>query len=266
MVSPQPAAASAPLPPAPVSPEEAAGLSTSDWQAVIGAEPHAAAQWMLQAARMGSANAQTVLGQWMLDGHGLTRDPQGALAWFLKAATQGHPMGINMAGRCFENAWGTEKDSFAAANWYRQAAKLGLDAGMYNYANLLATGQGAPHNPAEALQWYRQAAALGHAKSMTKIGFFYEDGRVVAQDTEAAFTWFEGGARGGDFRGQYNYASMLAARGRLDEALDWLRKVRLTATPGFKKLTGEQLLQSPHPAFRAIGQQMLDTVPEAVLS
>jgi uncharacterized protein len=174
-------------------------------------------------------------------------------------------MGINMAGRCYENGWGTEVNTLVAANWYRQAAKLGLDAGMYNYANLLANGQGVLQNATEALQWYRQAAALGHAKSMTKIGYFYEDGRVVAQDMAAAFTWFERGARGGDFRGQFNYASMLAARGQMDEALDWLRKVPLTATPGYKRLAGQQLLQSPHPAFRAVGQKMLDALAETAL-
>ena len=256
-----PSAAPSPLPTLPATLEEASALTPAQWQAATAAEPVAAAQWMLHCARLGQADAQTILGQWLLDGHGLERDPAGALAWFLKAAAQGHPMGINMAGRCFENGWGTEADNFAAANWYRQASGKGLDAGMYNYANLLATGQGVKQDPAEALHWYRKAAALGHAKSMTKIGFFFEDGRVVAQDAGAAFTWFEGGARGGDFRGQYNYASMLAARGQMDEALEWLRKVPLTATPGYKRLTGEQLLQSPHPAFQAVGQQMLDSLP-----
>lgn len=244
----------------PESAHDLARWTPADWQSVITGEPTTSAQWMLHSARLGHADAQTILGQWLLNGHGLNRDPVGALAWFLKAAAQGHPMGVNMAGRCFENGWGADADCFAAANWYRQAATKGLDAGMYNYANLLATGQGVKQDAAEALQWYRKAAALGHAKSMTKIGFFYEDGRVVAQDSAAAFTWFEGGARGGDFRGQYNYASMLAARGQMDVALEWLRKVPLSATPGFKRLAGEQLLQSPHPAFRAVGQQMLDAL------
>ena len=223
---------------------------------------------MLHSARLGRADAQVILGQWLLDGHGVARNAAGALAWFLKAAAQGQSMGMNMAGRCFENGWGIEANNFVAANWYRQAADQGLDAGMYNYANLLATGKGAKQDPATALQWYRRAAALGHAKSMTKIGHFYEDGRVVAQDTVAATLWFEGGARGGDFRGQFNYAGMLAASGRMDEALDWLHKVPLTATPGFKQLAGAQLLQSPHPAFRDVGQRMLDSLtlpaPEVV--
>jgi hypothetical protein len=49
----------------------------------------------------------------------------------------------------------------------------------------------------------------------------------------------------------------------MDEALEWLRKVPLTATPGYKQLVGEQLLQSPHPAFQAVGQQMLDALSGA---
>jgi uncharacterized protein len=247
------------LPPLPLTAEAATALAPTIWHAAIGAEPAAAAQWMLQVARLGHPNAQTILGQWLLDGHGVSRNPNDALAWFLKAAVQAHPMAINMAGRCFENGWGTTADAFAAANWYHQAAKKGLDAGMYNYANLLASGLGVTQDAAEALQWYRRAAAMGHAKSMTKIGFFYEDGRVVEQDLARALFWFGRGARGGDFRGQFNYASMLAARGLMGEALVWLRKVPITATPGFRQLAGKQLLDSPHAVFRAVGQTMLAT-------
>jgi hypothetical protein len=131
---------------------------------------------------------------------------------------------------------------------------------MYNYANLLAAGKGVKQDHAAALQWYRKAADLGHAKSMTKIGHYYEDGLVVEKDVDAAFFAFGEGARGGDFRGQFNFAGMLAARGQMDEALVWLRKVPLTATPGYRRHAGEKLLQSTSPAFRAIGQQMLDSV------
>lgn len=215
---------------------------------------------MEHSAKLGNADAQTVLGQWLLDGHGLARDPTRALACFLKAAVQGHPMGMNMAGRCLENGWGGPIDNFVAANWYRQAAHTGLEAGMYNYANLVAAGKGVQQDHAIALHWYRKAADLGHAKSMTKIGHYYEDGVVVDRDEDAAFFAFGEGARGGDFRGQFNFASMLAARGQMDEALHWLRKVPLTATPGYRKLAGEKLLQSPHPTFRTIGQNMLDSV------
>ncbi|OYU44152.1 MAG: hypothetical protein CFE44_14510 [Burkholderiales bacterium PBB4] len=242
----------------PPSLEALDALAPADWQAVTQAEPTEALAWMQEAAAVGQRDAQVILGQWLLDGHGTARQPVEALAWFLKAARQGQAMGMNMAGRCFENGWGGEVDSFIAANWYRQAANKGLDAGMYNYANLLSTGRGVGKNPGEAFAWYRRAAGLGHAKSMTKLGYFYEDGRVVAQDAAAAFAWFERGARGGDFRGKFNYAGMLAARGQLCDALHWLEQVPLTATPGFQRLAGAQLLQSPHPEFRALGQHMLD--------
>jgi TPR repeat protein len=235
-------------------------LTPEEWKAITASEPRSAAQWMLQGANLGNADAQTVLGQWMLYGHGLEPDPAQAFAWFLKAAVQGHPMGMNMVGRCFENGWGCEPDNFVAVNWYRQTAHTGLDAGMYNYANLLATGKGCPQDHATALEWYRKAANLGHAKSMTKIGHYYEDGVVVERDVDAAFFAFGEGARGGDFRGQFNFASMLAARGQIEEALEWLRKVPHTATPRYRKQAGEMLLQSPHPDIQFIGKQMLDSL------
>jgi TPR repeat protein len=235
-------------------------MSAEEWRSVIDGDATHSATWMLAAARLGHGDAQAVLGQWLLDGHGLTRNPQEALGWFLKAGTQGHVIGMNMAGRCFENGWGTEPDTFAAANWYRQAAHQGLEAGMYNYANLLATGQGVRKDQTAALEWYRRAARKGHAKSMTKIGHFYEDGRVVRRDAEQAFSWFEKGAMGGDFRGQFNYASMLAERGRMVEALEWLHKVPLTATVGYKRLAGEKLLLSPNPDFQAVGRAMLESL------
>lgn len=246
--------------PFPENLSDLAALNAEDWQTVTAGEPVAAAAWMLAAARLGHGDAQSILGQWLLDGRGVDREPTAALTWFLKAGTQGHVIGMNMAGRCFENGWGTSPDAFAAANWYRQAAHKGLEAGMYNYANMLSTGIGVRKDPTAALEWYRRAARLGHAKSMTKIGHFYEDGRVVRKDAEAAFTWFEKGAQGGDFRGQFNYASMLAARGQPLLALEWLKKVPLTATPGYKRLAGEQLLQSPNPDFQAVGRAMLEAV------
>ncbi|CAM8654613.1 COG0790 FOG, TPR repeat, SEL1 subfamily [Comamonadaceae bacterium] len=241
----------------PPSPDILKSMTPQDWQAVTQAEPISAARWMGAAAVLGSADAQAIAGQWLLDGHGQPRNPDAARASFLKAAQQAHPMGMNMAGRCFENGWGGDVDYFAAANWYRQAAHAGLDAAMYNYANLLAAGMGVAQDDAAALEWYRHAAARGHAKSMTKIGYFYEDGRVVTRDLNAAFVWFEGGATGGDFRGQFNYATLLAQRGDLQAALHWLRKVPATATAAYLRQAGQRLLDSSYPEIRSIGESML---------
>ena len=125
------------------------------------------AQKLQAAAQDGDAEAQAVLGQWLLDGRDGSADPAQAFQWFLKSAAQQHAMGMNMAGRCHENGWGTPVDFFAAANWYRQAVRTGLDAAMYNYANLLQTGSGVAQDHAGALALYRDAADRGHIKSMT---------------------------------------------------------------------------------------------------
>jgi len=232
-------------------------MQPEDWLTVTRAEPVLAARWVRAAAALGHADALVIEGQWLLDGHGMEIDAQAARAGFLKAALQAHPMGMNMAGRCFENGWGGEVDCFAAANWYRQAAHAGLEPAMYNYANLLATGLGVARDDAAALEWYRHAAARGNAKSMTKLGYFYEDGRVVERDMDAAFVWFERGAQGGDFRGQFNYATLLAQRGDLQGALHWLEKVPQTATAAYQRKAGKKLMESGYPEIRAWGEKMI---------
>lgn len=253
-----------PVPEMPASLRDLAQLSAAQWSAVLLAEPARAAAWMVVAARLGHEEAQTVWGQWLLDGHGTPRNPTAALNWFESAARQGHAMGMNMAGRCHENGWGTPVDLSKALAWYRQAAEQRLDAGLYNLANQYAAGKSVPQDHARALALYQQAAELGHAKSMTKVGRYHEDGLVVPKDAQAAFACYERAARGGDFRGQFCLAGMLAAQGRTEQALAWLRKVPQTATPGFREEAGRALLQSPHEEFRRIGEQMLARVAVAV--
>ena len=246
------------LPATPASTKDLAQLTAAQWNAVLAAEPRQAMAWMRAAARLGLAQAQAVAGQWMLDGHGCERDPTIALHWFLAAAAQNHAMGANMAGRCYENGWGTPPDLAKAVPLYRQAAELGLDAGMYNYANQLASGKALAQDHRKALGWYSEAASLGHAKSMTKAGRYFEDGLVVEKNLELAFSSYRQAAEGGDFRGQFCYAGMLAARGRKAEALQWLRKVPQTATANYLREAGTALVESPDGDIRAIGREMLD--------
>ncbi len=245
------------LPPIPTDLAQVGALTPEAWTQVLQAEPSRAVAWMRAAAGLGHAPAQLVLGQWLLDGHGTPRDAEMARQCFLKAAKQADAMAMNMAGRCHENGWGGPVDLAQAVYWYRQAAEAGLDAGMYNYANQLASGKAVPQNDRQALGWYSQAASLGHAKSMTKAGRYFEDGVVVPQDLALAFASYRQAAQGGDFRGQFCYAGMLAAQGQVDEAVSWLRKVPLTATPGFLAEAGQVLVASPHAAVQEIGRGML---------
>ena len=243
----------------PTSLQELANIRPSDWKAILDGEALQAREWVQAAARLGHAEAQLVLGQWLLDGNGGPRNPELALQWFLRAAAQQHPMGLNMAGRCYENGWSGAVDVARATTLYKQAADLGLDAGMYNYANQLASGKAITQNHQQALGWYSAAAELGHAKSMTKAGRYFEDGLVVGKDLKMALECYRQGAEGGDFRGQFSYAGMLAGLGKKEDALHWLRKVPETATAAYLEEAGRMLLELPHEDYRSMGRHMLAT-------
>lgn len=232
-------------------------MTTAQWKAVLAAPPEEAMDWLVAAADLGHPGSQTLRGQWLLDGRGVERDPEQAFVWFEKAAAQGDAMGMNMAGRCLENGWGVARDLTAAIDWYRQAASQDLDAGLYNFANQLASGEGLPRNDGQAFALYARAAALGHAKSMTKAGRFHEEGLGVPKNVSKAIGCYRQGAEGGDFRGQYHYARLLAARGETEQALLWLRRVPLTATPRFLEEVGQLLSGSTNSRFLVLGRDML---------
>ena len=71
--------------------------------------------------------------------------------------------------------------------------------------------------------------------------------------------WQDRAAHGGDFRGAFNHARMLAAKGGIDEALNWLRRAGATATPAFVEKAAAWLATSDIPALRKRGVQALRT-------
>ncbi len=203
------------------------------------------------AAEGGVAEAQAVFGQMLLDGTGVAADPREAVGWFDKAARQGHAMAINMLGRCYDLGWGVPVDKARAAEWFKAAADRGLDWGLYNYATSLALGAGVPEDKPAALALFRRAAAMGNAKATNFVGSFHEDGWVVERDLAEAARCYAIAAEGGDFRGQFNHARMLAEAGRIDEALTWLARVPETANDAFIAKARGWLEQTPIAELRA---------------
>src|SRR5471030_2380039 len=222
--------------------------------AILEESPARAAQAILIAAGEGVLDAQALLGQILLDGLGIEQDQPLAVRWFGIAAKGGHLMACNMLGRCHEHVWGCTADATVAAKHYRDAAEAGLDWAMYNYANLLATGRGVAEDQAQALILYRRAAELGHAKSMNLLGRYLEDGRVCSADPLAARDWYQRSALGGDFRGQFSYAALLADEGHIEDALGWLRKALAGGNINFLRVSSESLLDAPHPEIRAMAE------------
>ncbi|MGE8176459.1 tetratricopeptide repeat protein [Pseudomonas fluorescens] len=228
-------------------------LDGDQLSAMLAESPARAAQAILIAAKSGILDGQALLGQILLEGQGIAKDQALALRWFEIAANGGHLMARNMLGRCHEHGWGCNADATVAAGHYRCAADAGLDWAMYNYANLLATGRGVVEDQSQALNLYRRAGGLGHAKSMNLLGRYLEEGRFCAADPLAAVDWYRRSAEGGDFRGQFSYAAVLADQGNIDEALVWLRKALVGGNLNFLRVASESLSNAVNPQIRELG-------------
>lgn len=228
-------------------------LSGEEIAARLSGSAEGRAALIREGAEAGLAEAQAVHGQMLLD----AQQPAEAFGWFWKAAQQGHPMGLNMLGRCYDLGWGTRVDKVRAAECFRVAAEGGLDWGMYNYGSALALGQGLPQDKALALAWFEKAAALGHAKSTNFVGSFHEEGDLLPRDRAAAADCYRRAAEGGDFRGMFNHARMLAEAGDVDGALLWIGRCGAAATPAFRDKALAWLAQVPDPRLRTEGAATL---------
>jgi uncharacterized protein len=207
-------------------------------------------------AGAGVAEAQALYGQLLLDGVEVPRDRRAAMAWFRRAAAQEHLMALNMVGRCYDLGHGAAIDKVRAAECFRVAAERGLPEAMYNYATLLALGQGVEEDKAAALGWLERAAARGYAKAINFIGSFREDGWACERDLEAAAESYRRAAEGGDFRGMFNHARMLAGDGRIAEARGWIGRSWEAGTPAFRSRLAGWLRASRVPALREQGRAL----------
>jgi TPR repeat protein len=229
-----------PARPETVDPARMLKMSRSELHALLAGDPAEAARWVRAAAERGFAAAQVRLGRILLDGAGLPKNEEEALAWF-RTAARGHDAdGMNMVGRCYENGWGIAPDPAMAAEWYRKAAEAGDSWGQYNLGHMLLDGNGVAADAPRAFVWYRKAADQGHARAMNLVARCLEHGWGVERDAEAARRWYRASAQGGCFRGQYNWATILRADGRLAEAEFWFRAAAEHGTPSVRRAVERQ--------------------------
>jgi len=232
---------------------ELSALAPADLTAILSQDAGHTAQWLYEAACHGLVEAQTTLGQALLDGRGTPADAGAARRWFALAARAGYAPAANMLGRCLERGWGGDQDFPRAAQCYRQAAESGLDWGQYNLANMLLRGRGVARDLRQAFTWFAAAAAQNHAKSINLVARFLEEGWIGPPDLPGAAAWYRRAAEAGDFRGQYNLASLLAQSGRVAEAVPWFERAGAAGSRDFQRLAADQLLAHPDQALRAVG-------------
>jgi uncharacterized protein len=196
-------------------------MSYDELQRLLSGDPQRAALWIRSAAEYGVPAAQLRLGRMLLEGTGVALDQDAAFWWFRRAADQGDAEAMNMLGRCHEHGWGTPLDLQRAAARYRAAAERHHDWGQYNLGNLLFDGRGVARDPGQALAWYRRASRRGHARAMNLLGRCLEQGWGCAPSPGDALHWYRQSAHAGYFRGQFNYAAVLAERGLALAAAAW---------------------------------------------
>lgn len=217
------------------------------------ADPATRTAALHEAAQGGEPEAQALWGQWLLD----RGDAPGGFGWFNRAAAAGHLMALNMVGRCYDLGWGVAVDKRRAAECFRVAAARALPEAMYNYATALTLGDGCVEDKAAALALFERADAAGFAKAANHVGSFAEDGWVHPRDMARARVCYRRAAEGGDFRGMFNHARMLAQDGDEAAALGWLGRCGETATPAFVARAQAWLAACPHPRLRAEGAAAL---------
>jgi uncharacterized protein len=232
-------------------------MKKADWQAVLAGPLDQALPRIEAAARYGLVDAQLALAQIYLDGRAGVRNAQAALGWFAAAAASGAPMALNMLGRCHEMGWGTPQDSGRAASFYARAARqgpdgLGLDWAQFNLGMLTLRGRGVQADRDAARHWFRKAAAQGHAKAMNMLGMMQEQDSCNGAARQCAARWYRAAAEGGDFRGQFNLATLLAQSGDMEGAASWFRRALQSGNPDIVAATAHLLENHAGPELRAI--------------
>lgn len=199
-----------------------------------------------QRALEGHVLDQVKWGDILLDGSYVPRDPLKARQWFDIAAKAGYGPAHNMLGRCHQFGWGCTRDLSEAVRNYEVAASLGDLWGTYNLGIMTMRGLGVPVDRPCALSLFRKAAEQGHAKSMNLVARFTEEGWHTPRDPLLARAWYRRSAEGGDYRGQHNYATLLLAENRREEALEWWRRAVVDAT--------SDILLAMHRTLSALGR------------
>ncbi|MGB6485507.1 MAG: tetratricopeptide repeat protein [Steroidobacteraceae bacterium] len=240
-----------------------ARMSYGSLHALLAGDPVEAAAWVHCAAECGVAAAQLRLGRMLLDGSGVKPDEQAALGWFTRAADQGDAAAMNMVGRCHENGWGVPVDLEAAAASYRASAAGGHDWGQYNLGNLLFDGRGGALDRSQALRWFLQAASQGHGRAMNLVARCLEEGWGCGRSAEDAAYWYYQSARSGYFRGQYNYAVLLAERGLPEAAADWFLKAAAGGSAQMRQVITSALASAVHPALHRVRARVLELSAES---
>lgn len=153
------------------------------------------------AAEAGSALAQQLLGDALVDGKGIEKDFERSFALLEASAAQNYAPGIYSLGLSYRAGEGVEKNDAKAAELFARAA--GLDhrfaLGDLGMMKLLADGVELDIEGGVAL--LERAAELRDSYAMMQLGYFYSDSDLVPHDGRRALDYFLAAEAAGETQG-----------------------------------------------------------------
>ncbi|QGJ71532.1 Hypothetical protein PBC10988_32390 [Planctomycetales bacterium 10988] len=183
-------------------------------------------QTLLEPARNGNPEAQTLLGICYLLGYDTELDYDQSLVWLGKAAEQSIALAQWYYGYSFYHGLGVDKDFEKAFQWFDLASKQGFTAAYINLGILYKNGLGVEEDVEKAVELYMVAAKEGFCAAQQNLGLYYYH-LGGEENLEEAFRWFSLGAKAGFAPSQYSLSGMYkqgsGVEQNYEEALKWLQ-------------------------------------------
>jgi len=151
-----------------------------------------------QAAKLGDALSQYLLGKMYADAKGTEKNMRQAANWYTQAAKQGHSQAQATLGFMYSKGNGVNQDYSEAANWYQKAAEQGHMNAQHNLAYLYSLGKGVAKNYQQAAYWYQKSAIQGDADAQNSLGKLYERGLGVNKNLAKAKSLYQQSADQGN--------------------------------------------------------------------
>lgn len=151
--------------------------SLEEAKAALTANDYPRAKVLLETlAKKGDPQGQYLLGHLLDLGLGVDADPRAALNWWLAAAKADHPQSLYRAGLAYLHGRGVDPDPNRGFELLEKAALLGAhEAETAIGMALLHNMQGPGHVP-EALVWLSCAAEAGDRQAAEALGLIYAKG------------------------------------------------------------------------------------------
>jgi TPR repeat protein len=163
-------------------------------------------QLYLKQAKKGDIKAQTILGNYYLNGNNPLYNPSTAFKWFYPAAQKGDKTAQFNIGILYQQGLGTTKSDQKALKWFLKVVEESGAEKTEDFAdNMLSwvylklgiiyyKGEGTAINYPLALSWFKKLLEDNHPYGQFFTGLMYAQGLGVVQDEKRGVFWLKAAA------------------------------------------------------------------------